>query len=112
MKSYFEATPATRLFNNELDLDFARSGYTNIRFSVPVSQLVTITAKYVANLPGLAYDFYGDMDMWRIILAFNGLQDPISDIQVGVVIGLPDLSAVQHYLSATSQKSNAVTLSI
>lgn len=111
MKSYSDVTPIIQLMDGTYDLDVQSSEYANVRWNVPVDRLVTITAPYVANLPGLAYDVYGNQDYWRAILAFNGLQDPISDVQVGVVIGLPNDAGLQAFLTRTKQ-SNSVTMTI
>lgn len=98
MKKYNEVTPVVRLLNNESDLDSLDSSYTNIRFGVLPSKLVIIDAKYQGNLPGLCYDYYGDQEYWRAVLAFNGLIDPVNDITVGVRIGLPDPVSLQAYM--------------
>jgi len=102
MKSYSEVTPTTQLLNASYELDQLRSGYRNIRFEVVLAEIITITAQYQANLPGLAYDYYGNQDYWRAILAFNGLVDPMSDITVGRSIGMPDASSLQAYLASTN----------
>lgn len=111
MKNYSDVTPTVQLLDGTYDLDTLASSYTNVRFGVSVTNLFTINAKYAANLPGLAYDVYGSTEYWRAILAFNGLQDPISDIQVGTVIGLPDDAELQAFLAATNQNIS-VTLVI
>ncbi len=104
MKDYYEVTPQTVLLNNKTELDYLNSPFTNIRYGVQVDELLTVTAKYEANLPGLAFDYYGDQRYWRAILAFNGLVDPINDIQVGVVLGMPNSSSLEAFL--TTNKSN------
>jgi hypothetical protein len=111
MKEYRSVTPTVRLLNNTYDLDIVTSEYANIRWGVGLKGILTISSQYVANLPGLAYDYYGDQSYWRAILAFNGLQDPISDIQVGTILGLPDDSSLQGYLSRTVQ-SSSVTMTV
>ena len=112
MKKYSDVTPTIQLMDNTYDLDFVNSAYANIRFGVPVTQLITVSAKYVANLPGLAFDMYGTTDYWRAILAFNGLQDPISDIQVGTILGLPDDAGLQAFLAATASTNQNTTVTI
>lgn len=86
MKDYSEVTPVTQLLNNKFDIDVFKSSYVNMRFSVLPAKVIIIDSKYQANLPGLSYDYYGDVSYWRAILAFNGLVDPISDIAVGTRI--------------------------
>ena len=111
MKSYSDVTPTIQLMDGTFDLDVQNSEYTNVRWGVPVYKIITITSAYVANLPGLAYAVYGNQDYWRAILAFNGLQDPISDVQVGVVIGLPNDAGLQAFLTRTKQ-SSSVTMTV
>lgn len=100
MKIYREVTPVEQRLDNSLDFDDQRSSYTNIRFGVIPVQIIVIDSKYQANLPGLAYDFYGDQEYWRAILAFNGLIDPINDITTGRHLGLPDASSLQAFMTA------------
>lgn len=111
MKAYSDVTPVITLMNGAIDLDIQNSEYANVRWGVPVDKLFTVTAPYVANLPGLAYAIYGNQAYWRAILAFNGLQDPISDIQVGVVLGLPNDAGLQAFLTRTKQ-SSSVTMTV
>ena len=111
MKSYSDVTPIIRLMDGTLDLDVQSSEYANLRWGVPIYKFVTVTAPWVANLPGLAYSVYGDQAYWRAILAFNGLQDPISDIQVGVVLALPNDAGLQAFLTRTKQ-SSSVTMTV
>jgi hypothetical protein len=104
MKEYSEATPQTILLDGTRDIDILDSPYVNIRFGASVDTIITITAKYEANLPGLAFDYYGDQRYWRALLAFNGMVDPINDIQVGVVLGLPNKNSLETFL--TKNKSS------
>jgi hypothetical protein len=97
--NYSEVTPTTQLLNKEYDLDIFKSSYVNMRFGVLPATVITIDSRYQANLPGLAYDFYGDQRYWRAILSFNGLVDPISDVIVGTRIGLPDESSLRAFMA-------------
>jgi len=99
MKDYSSVTPTIQLMDNSFDLDQLSGGYVNMRFEVKLAALVTIDAKYQANLPGLAFDYYGDQRYWRAILAFNGLTDPLNDVTVGRTLGLPDATSLQAFLS-------------
>ncbi len=112
MKTYSEATPTITLLNGGTDIDVCTSQYTNIRFGVSVDSVVTISAQYEANLPGLAYDYYGNQEYWRAILAFNGLVDPINDVQVGVVIGLPSKSSLEAFLASNQVSAQLPVLTV
>jgi hypothetical protein len=99
MQNYSDVTPTIQLLDLTTDLDVFNSSYVNMRFGVLPAQVITIDSKYQANLPGLAFDFYGDQKYWRAILCFNGLVDPINDIVVGVKIGLPDPTSLEAFMA-------------
>lgn len=112
MKNYSDLTPLTTLLDNRVAVDHLKSSYTNIRFGVTVDTLITIDARYEANLPGLAFDYYGDQIYWRAILAFNGLVDPIQDIQVGVTLGLPSKSSLEAFMTTNQSTVQNPVLTI
>lgn len=103
MQNYSEVTPTVRLLDRTTDLDIFKSSYANMRFGVLPAQIITIDSKYQANLPGLAYDYYGDQTYWRAILWFNGLSDPINDVMVGTKIGLPDPTSLAAFMAQSNQ---------
>jgi nucleoid-associated protein YgaU len=82
------------------------SAFKNIRWALPYVNVHTITASDMANLPGIAYDFYGDVSLWRMLLAYNGLQDPIQDIYPGVQLKMPSKASVIDYISKQQDNSN------
>lgn len=102
---YSQATPIVTLLNGLTDIDPLSSQYTNMRFRVSVDKVLMIDAKYEANLPGLAFDYYGDQEYWRAIMCFNGLSDPLTDVCVGATIGLPNKSSLDAFFAATSNQT-------
>jgi len=107
----YNYTRYTPVDNTGASYSVAKSAYKNIRFALPVSRQITIDAKYMANLPGLAYDLYGDTSLWEMILAYNGLQDALNDICVGMVLNVPLKSDVIAYLSQ-QQNNQTQTMTI
>jgi hypothetical protein len=103
---YSAATPVETLLDGTIDFNVTKSLYANLRWNTVPERIITIDSKYEANLPGLAFDYYGDMEMWRAILAFNGLFDAVQDVQVGVQIGLPSRQSIDEYFAAQSKSSN------
>jgi hypothetical protein len=83
-----------------------RSGYKNLRFNVQPTQQYQLTVNDVANLPGMAYRFFGDTSLWRGLMSYNGLSDPLSDIQVGMVFRIPTKADLLAYLSATKNTAS------
>jgi hypothetical protein len=88
------------------NFDIFKSAYKNIRFNVQTSQQIQLTATDMANLPGLAYRLFGDSSLWRALLAFNGLNDPLSDIAVGILLMVPSKAAITAYLSQQTNTGN------
>lgn len=89
--------------NTGTQWDYFTSAFKNIRFNVPIQQQIQLTAADATNLPGLAFRYFGDTSWWRVILAFNGWSDPISQVAAGVICNLPTKSAVLQYLSSQQQ---------
>ncbi len=88
-----------------------KGGYKNIRFALRVNSTYTVDESDMANLVGIAYRAYGDVSLWYMLLAFNGLQDQMQEVYPGLVLNLPSKPDVINYLS--SQRTNqTVTLRI
>jgi len=101
----------TPLDSTGTNYDIFSSAYKNVRFNVQVQTQYTIKTKDIANFPGLAYTLYGDTSLWRALLAYNGLSDPISDLAIGMVINIPAKASLSAYLSQQSTNKQ-VTINI
>lgn len=106
MQLYYQATPTITLADNSKSLDFLNSSYVDIRYGAKTETVITIDSRYEANLPGLAFDYYGDQEMWRVILAFNGLTDPINEVIVGVSLNMPSQASIDSYFAKSSSNLN------
>lgn len=81
-----------RFFNlteDERSYDIFSAPVRSIR-KIPSNGIVTVTAKWEYNLPGLAHSYLGDKGLWWAILMHNGLSDPLRDIKPGVQLRIPD----------------------
>jgi hypothetical protein len=97
--------------DNSGNYDKFKSGYKNLRFNVQPNTQIQLKSTDVANLPGLAFRLFGDTSLWRALLAYNGLSDPISDLAVGLVLRVPTKADVIAYLSK-QQNNQQQTLTI
>ncbi|QBQ74641.1 peptidoglycan binding protein [Burkholderia phage BcepSauron] len=79
--------------------DLFRSAFRNVRFNVESQTRYQITSLDMANLPGLAYKFFGDTSLWRALMAYNGITDPLSGVCVGLTIKVPTKAALQNYVT-------------
>jgi len=93
--------------------DIWNSTAKDLRFAVPVSQLVTIGMEYENNAPGLAHTYLGDVTLWWVILEFNGLSDAMTDLTPGLQIRIPDRKSLIAYLERDlTPTSSETTLTI
>lgn len=81
-----------------------KSAYKNIRFALAASGSHVINEADMANLPGLALRYFNDTSAWRVMLAFNGLQNAIQEVYPGLVLQIPSKDDVSKYL--TQQQNN------
>lgn len=101
----FNWSSYTPLDSSGNNYDIFKSAYKNIRFAVQPQTQYQLTATDMGNLPGLAYKFFGDVSLWRLLLSYNGISDPLSGVAVGMVINVPARADVIAYLS--KQSANA-----
>lgn len=101
----FDYSKFTPLDNTGSCYDIFKSGFKNLRFNVQQSQQIQLDDSTAYNLPGLAYQLYGDTSLWYALMCYNGYSDPISDIQPGIILKIPTKSDIVAYVS--SQTTNA-----
>lgn len=111
MNTNFDYKRYTALDNTLTQYSVFSSAYKNIRFAVPATQTMQIGEYDIGNLPGIAFRIYGDESLWRMIMAYNGMQDPIQDMWAGQILRYPSKSAVIAYLnSQTPTKPSTVVI--
>ena len=104
----YDYTQFTPLDNTLSQYDIFKSAYKNIRFGVATTQKYKIKNSDVANLPGLSYRLFGTPNLWRVLLHFNGLNDPVSDIVVGMELNVPSKADIIAYISKQQNNANPV----
>jgi hypothetical protein len=85
--------------------DILKCSINNIRFTVPLSQTIVVTASDIADLPGLAARYLGTRFLWYAILHYNGLYDSIADVSVGMTLNIPRLEPLLNALRTSSAGS-------
>lgn len=63
-------------------------------------------------MPGISYQVYGTTSLWRVILEYNGLVDPLNDVYAGMVLNLPDKATITSALTQqqVSTGTNSFTI--
>lgn len=107
MSTGYALTRYSRADSSGNQLSIFSSGYKNLRFALQADRPIVLTQADVANLPGLAFKHLGDMSLWRVLLAFNGLSDPIQDIYAGQTLLLPTKASAIQYLTRTTTNQTA-----
>lgn len=75
------------------------SAFRNVRYALAFSKSYVLTQSDVANLPGLAYKEYGTVSAFHVLLAYNGMSDPLTDIYPGVRMRFFTKASLDAYLS-------------
>ena len=88
-----------QLTTNRQALDLLNTNYTDIKFALPAVRKIFVTDAFEANLPGIAYQLWGDPDFgyWWVLGLFNGIIDPINDVVRGRVLLIPDINDIKRF---------------
>lgn len=84
-----------------------KSSYLNIRYNLSAGKSYTITIGDVGRLPNIAYRFYGNANLWRILCQVNQISDPINDIYPGRVINIPSLAEITNLINTNNNTTAA-----
>ena len=88
-----------------------KSAYKNAKFILQPGKRITVTQRDMANLPGIAHREYGSVDLWRIILSYNGIKNPIQDVIPGTTLIIPTKSSVISLMSQhQDNRKGAITI--
>lgn len=76
-----------------------KSTYKNIRFLLNKTSTYTVTKKDMGRIATISYNVYGTTSLWRVLLEYNQIHDPITELYPGVVLDIPDKSQAVAYLT-------------
>jgi hypothetical protein len=69
----------------------------------PKDTYLTISSDYVGRLDLIAFDYYGDVDLWWVIALANGIDLIPTEVTIGLKIRIPDKKYVESILSKGPQ---------
>lgn len=104
-------TKFSPLDNTGTQRSIFRSAYKNLRFVLDLQTIIVLNSTQSSNLPGLSYQLYKTVDFWRVLLAYNGLQDPIQDVFAGMRFRVPTKTSIVRWMSQ-QQDNQAPTMVI
>lgn len=65
----------------------------------PVAGMREITLRASDTMHTLAFEFYGDAQLWWAIADFNGIFDPTTELAAGRMVVIPPIDYVDAYLT-------------
>ena len=92
------------------DLSVFSAKFKNMRYNVPTERTLTLTPADESNLPGIAQKYLGDMNLWWVLLEYNGLYDAINDVKAGDILRIPSRTELITYLETTPENPSNVVL--
>lgn len=99
-----------KLSTSKKSLDYLSAKYLNISFAIPAESTFVVTSANIANSPGLAYQIYGDKDYWWVICLYNGILNPIEDLQPGTILQIPSITSVNAFLTRELTEDRRVVI--
>ncbi len=81
--------------------------YSNVRYNLQFMRRLTLTQADLANLPGIAYRYYNDENAFHIIMAYNGILDPITDLYPGATLNLFTKQSLDAYIASQKTPSSS-----
>ena len=90
--------------------DLFSSKMRDIQYYVPVHIFYTVDADTEANLPGIASRFLQDRSLWIVLMIYNGIVDPISEVSIGRRIAIPKLRDLLAFLETDTTTSTKETI--
>lgn len=106
---YMSTTTVVQTGGSKQVLDYLSPKYKNIRYKLPINQTITIGAHDQANAPGIAHRIYGDKSYWWVVCMFNGIINPVTELEPGTVIMLPSLNDINALLSEEPSDNSGIS---
>lgn len=106
-----QRTPVYLDSNNVYHYDAFKSQYKNIRFILRQSSTYTVTKKDMGRIATISYNIYGTTTFWRILLEYNQIHDPITELYPGVTLAVPDKAQATAYLANSNSSAGTMTSS-
>lgn len=87
-----------------------KSTYKNIRFLLSKTSTYTVTKKDMGRIATISYNVYGTTTLWRVLLEYNQIHDPITELYPGVVLDIPDQAQATSYLTNANNINSTNTI--
>lgn len=102
MKKYKDVTKTLDGELDHLGSEFARYGRPK---EDGQERTMVIPKELESDLPGVALSVYGDMALWRNLMHYNGIRDPLSDVCSGAVIRIPSRAKLTEPMGNPTENS-------
>jgi hypothetical protein len=90
----FRNTPA---YNNGTEVIFGLR--QEVIVPDPTDKIVAVTQPFEGKLDVLAYELYGNTELWWVIAELNQIVDPLTEIKLGLQLRVPTKERLNNILS-------------
>ena len=80
----------------ELDFLYNSLSYIDKTLEYPVS-MYRLTSRDIMRPDLISYRAYGTVSLWWVILAFNDIENPLTDLEPGMLIELPHKMDIYNF---------------
>lgn len=84
-----------------------RSTYKNLKYTLSTVSKYTVTKSDMGRIMTISYNIYKTTTLWRVLLEYNGINDPISELMPGVVLNCPDKNQAIAYLTNSDNMTSS-----
>ena len=110
MSSRFNSANFMKADSDGNSLSIFSAKFKNMRYNIPTERTLILGPADECNLPGLAQKYLGDMNLWWVLLEYNGLYNAIEDVRPGNVLRIPSRTALITYLETAHERPSNVIL--
>lgn len=87
-----------------------KSTYKNIRYLLQQASTYTVTKQDAGRIATISYNIYETTSLWRVLLEYNQINDPLTELYPGVVLAVPDQAQATAYLTNSNNSTNSNTI--
>ena len=89
----------SRIVNGVSEKDLRSGNFNTFIFKARPKPFLVID-KYAYRPDLISYDMYGTDSYWWMVMKFNGICDPFTELTSGVVLQIPSIEDLKRYIAS------------
>jgi hypothetical protein len=101
MTSKYSLTPSKKAVtapDGTQFLDHLGGSVRDISRAIRTSRRHRVRPEEAGDLPRISHHYYGTVDLWRLIMAYNGIVNVHREVVAGRVLKIPEIGSIDDYL--------------